>query len=789
MILKAKLGKPITHPSIRVTSDSETPEQQAERLHLMFHQGFRGKAHQRFIDALGTTYTTLYDETKYFGRTIPVVQSSASGKSRMVYEMGKMVPTLSICFRRNNLPSSGWPPNDEPAYQFLLEARTGDAQYKGEEIAAAFLGALAHVVGSKIKARLDLDPLTKDWMGDWRLDSPTDIVNSSRYKCFIEVAVKAEELLRQNREEIIAWRFPSMIKGTSDSAPNWHIKLFKHLTRPYFDELALVVKKCSGTAGKYFVFAFDECSQLNVHRPCPKPGEPPARDPLWGMSLIALQRIIKAYDAFISDDIPFWFLLLDTNSSLANMAPVGRDATSRRLTKSLISLPPWPFVGFNQMVEADLAAHIKLPTDVLTMKHLKVYGRPYWSTLTDREVLGAAFKKLFSPEGFQPTNQNHVFAAFAIRAGLEIGQGEASERLDIQAVRSHMRILKSVVGSLVITASPSEPMLALAAAEGLNSSEETYQEAMHTLLDELILKGLVLDRCLLGEVWSRILLLRARDKASIATGSENKTNSRWSTLNWESGVPSVRALTLSNLLVTMLGENLGIPKRDAVKTCIVNKLLAESDEHWVNFSHFVYLSVSIDEVTPAMLREAWFSGYAFQCVFHQPVIDGFMVVYRGSLNEPFDESRLFVVPWQTKAKSEAAGPALAKSLTAPFIVAEDGSRRKPRHLVILFDLGSPSAFGTRNGSHCDVILGRPEPPVGKVKGGHWGGYARELEGEEEEERYVINICGHRAKNYPVLRGLETQFDQLFERSLGYMEPGLAKYGKEMEASMDRITFV
>ena len=38
--------------------------------------------------------------------------------------------------------------------------------------------------------------------------------------------------------------------------------------------------------------------------------------------------------------------------------------------------------------------------------------------------------------------------------------------------------------------SPSEPMLALAAAEGLNMSEATYQQAMRTLLDELILKAL-----------------------------------------------------------------------------------------------------------------------------------------------------------------------------------------------------------------------------------------------------------------------------------------------------------
>ena len=67
-------------------------------------------------------------------------------------------------------------------------------------------------------------------------------------------------------------------------------------------------------------------------------------------------------------------------------------------------------------------------------------------------MVGVAIKKLFSDEGFQPDKEDHVFAAFAVRVGLEIGVGEASERLAMEAVRRHMRILEAVVGSMVITA-------------------------------------------------------------------------------------------------------------------------------------------------------------------------------------------------------------------------------------------------------------------------------------------------------------------------------------------------
>src|ERR1700735_1007756 len=117
-----------------------------------------------------------------------------------------------------------------------------------------------------------------------------------------------------------------------------------------------------------------------------------------------------------------------------------------------------------------------------------------WNLLSDNEVLRAAVEKLFFIRTFDPRNVDQVFAAFSNRIGLEIGEGEASARLAIDAVRSYMRILIGVSGRLIITASPSEPMLAVAAASVLNHTANTYKEAFKTLLDKLILRGLILDR-------------------------------------------------------------------------------------------------------------------------------------------------------------------------------------------------------------------------------------------------------------------------------------------------------
>jgi CBS domain-containing protein len=321
----------------------------------------------------------------------------------------------------------------------------------------------------------------------------------------------------------------------------------------------------------------------------------------------------------------------------------------------------------------------------------------------------------------------------------------------MEAVRSHMRVLEAVVGSMVITASPPEPMLAIAATMALNISEEIYKTALETLLNKLILKGVVLDRGLLGELSSRLLLLRARDKAGSCVG-----------IDQISKLPTVQPITLSNFLRTLLGDSLGLPENQSGDR---RKLLREASSVWINFTHIYQMPLSIDEVTESMLVNAWSTGAGFQCAHNQPVIDGFLVGYRGALDKPFQSSNLITIPWRTKAKSAAATSALAHSLTAPFIVPQNGGNRyKPWHVVILMDLAASSAFGKATGPHCDLSCANAVRPKRGEEGREvWKSYAET--NESEGQRYCLNIRGHRADNYPVLNGVEKEFDLLFMRAM------------------------
>jgi hypothetical protein len=121
--------------------------------------------------------------------------------------------------------------------------------------------------------------------------------------------------------------------------------------------------------------------------------------------------------------------------------------------------------------------------------------------------------------------------------------------------------------------------------------------------------------------------------------------------------------------------------------------LADMAGIWINF---IQLKEPLHEISPSTLLEAWSSCFAFQCAPNQPVIDGFLVAYRGDLDGPFNISNLITIPWQTKAKSQAAETALVAGLTSPYIVEEGESedvRQKLEHLAIWMDLGTSSGFG------------------------------------------------------------------------------------------------
>ena len=302
-------------------------------------------------------------------------------------------------------------------------------------------------------------------------------------------------------------------------------------------------------------------------------------------------------------------------------------------------------------------------------------------------------------------------------------------------------------------------MLAIAAADALNDTIKIYQEAIKTLVDQLILRGLVLDRGMQGELCTRLLFTLARDRAVQPIV--------------HSFMAKIQAVSLSQFLRTLLGDDFGISNER-----LRNGFTSALSNIWINFTHFVQLSEVVTELTPARLLEAWSSGIAFQCAPLQPVIDGFLVCYNGNLDEPFDKRNLTIVPWQTKARSKVASTTLVAQLSAPPMVQTDGLRCKTHPLVIFMDLGTSAHFQHSHGQ-VDLTYAASTLPTRMI----WDGYARD--NEREPERYCLNIRGNGSSTYRVMKNFDAQLEPLFHRLLVCADDRFTKFLDTMDKDMQR----
>lgn len=339
-----------------------------------------------------------------------------------------------------------------------------------------------------------------------------------------------------------------------------------------------------------------------------------------------------------------------------------------------------------------------------------------------------------------------------------------------------MRILVSVFEDTLVTAAPSEPILAIAAADALTENMETYAKAYRTLLVELIRPGLVLDTGDQDGLCSRLLVLLTRDMATIKFRSAFVAHGE--------DDDRINAISLDEFLTTLLATNdedfhFGFAKTQFALAAELRKFCKGK---WINLTHYIKYTKHVEELTLDDLEHTWFTGAAIQFTHDQPVIDGGFVVYDGPLDEPYNRLNLLFVPYQTKARKGSAGKSIGAGLTAPPILHPDGKsgfkRVKPQTIVLLMDFGGKMSF-EGSGGHTT----RLERRVAKTND-WWAGYADPKMGEEEPENFLLNIRGCSQMQYPVLRNFTDTFESLSGRVLkGQLPTELREMEIEMMQTM------
>lgn len=391
----------------------------------------------------------------------------------------------------------------------------------------------------------------------------------------------------------------------------------------------------------------------------------------------------------------------------------------------------------------------------------------------------SAKEKLLDAEEFTPEDLNQVLAVFASRACLKLAGNDAANRIAVDAVSHHMRILVSVAQTTLITAAPSEPILSIAAAVALTESFQTYHDALNTLCTELERQNSVLAPGEAGELCCRLLLLLARDKA---TTDLHGTFVRGKS---ESGRCYVHAIELHDLLSTLLGTTrYGFQAQEEEESAEDLRLLCEGLS--VNFSHFIQYEKTIEELTLDELEHAWFSGAAIQCCHNQPVIDILLIYYSGPIDEPFNRLYLGIVGVQVKARAKQAYGTLGEGLTVPPILHPGPNKSEARKvkrptIVMLMDLSAEKTF-QENGRMKLLVKRAAEKPIS------WSGYV-----EDEPENILINVRGCSALQYPVLQQFSEPFGRIFKTMKASQVPeGLGELEERMMVAMyptERLTKV
>ncbi|KAJ7705311.1 hypothetical protein B0H17DRAFT_1175227 [Mycena rosella] len=683
-------------PSVH-TRQRSSKEEIAQILHEAFTGQFEGDAVDLFVQAMDA-YVATFNAQIYYGKIIAWYGPSGAGKSKGIDALQDKFPTFTICFRDSDDPSGGWPPGDRPAYEFFKS----ESNSAPEERVAAFLGAFFEIAAEELRTAgvSPAESARASWQYKFEIGSTYG--ESARGVLFTRVAKRAQNLLSDT--------LPSKIDGE----PEYR---YRQLWNRYCEDRAVTLLNIMPTVPYCFI-ALDECTDIPNVKP------------------IVLRRILQAGHHITK----LWFILLGTNTKIQVLQPTASRTKPSARFRKLQCLPTWCYFSFGQLAPPEPDT----PRKALEVDYLRKVGRPLFATYKTAAITYInATTKLFSPQStFDPSNVVQVLTAFSHRILLQLGNTAVAHQVAADSVNSNLRYATRIDGEIVRTVCPSEPLLSLISSDVLNMGDN-FVGSLATLVDAV--KSATIDRGQEGELYCRLLIIRARDVACqralgpglarklLRDDVEFKGPDCEAADTFAQASFAVRLITLEQHLDALVHlENFNDPSAAL-------ELRNFTKSYHVNITHMVRFDDVITAVRPPSIPSS------------APVIDGFYVAYGGDLDQPFDLDKFMVIAWQSKAKAAAASQGeLVASLTGPMQKDSAGKHYKPAQLVIIMDLNTKAVFKGKGNSCLEVTKRRASIPLKKnnTNQAPWGGYAAST--DEEPLTWCLNIRGHTKASYPCI---------------------------------------
>ncbi|KAN0065011.1 hypothetical protein ACQY0O_001461 [Thecaphora frezii] len=716
-----------------------------------FDSDLHGDVVQDFNRSLLSEYEAEFNPSKYYGRIIPIVQSSGTGKSRLVHEMRKIWPTLSVTLRKEaNSPEGGFPIQDIAAVDYFKKQKK---DVDCNLVTIAFLAAWFKIAADNIPE--DEPPTVqaifdKAWGHNNEDKKPTFSPNPARQLMFDMVRSLAVSSVKSWQEK----------HSGNDQVDFMVEQILKEPLRQFAQRIGSLeaVKqqtKEHGCKKPLVLIAFDECALLSESLP--------------KFKLVHLRRCFHYIGKMTDLPVSVWLLLLDTDSTINDLRPTETDKNSLR-EDALWQLPPYYAMGFDVLEEKAIAQR---PRDALKLNMLKYYGRPLWHGYKDEKLLEVAYIKLGgSPAKKSLGDKKNAGLSEALAVSLlsnricldlvPLRPDQNGGMVVTTTVERHMRIIVDFDETgRIDTRALSEPMLAIAAWYWLSDSLSypcSWPNVIEYMRDHLLCSESVDREGLNGETLIQLLLILARD----FTVEARKVRE----LSWCNQGSEMPAIPFPSFLSALLGESaskLVLDKLQQLGTEAANvapdqargtkrkhpsagiDVAEEEGQCWVNFTHVTPVAATAPQITSYFLWEAWKRGAAIQCARGQTSIDGILPIYRGSLDDAFNEvgdaaRRMTYMAWRDK--NEDKGTKSTECMHGPLIAYPAKETEEPM-FTLLFELGTKSAFQR------DVMISKAHPKISVSSF-----ECTQLSCRSRSKLQVVRVRGCEAKVYPCLEHWE-----------------------------------
>ncbi|KAF8343845.1 uncharacterized protein EI90DRAFT_3284422 [Cantharellus anzutake] len=694
-------------------------------LQSAFEEPYQGETPQLLVNILNDYWRSC---ERPYSWSLPVIQSSGMGKSRMVSEAALSVFTIPINIREELGDGiQAYPPPDKKFRDYFR-----GHQMKSDLRLQAEYAIILSLLFTKATALLEksiFEPgaaLAWQW-ANYLNEGRTDREVGTNRKEFLDSVVDRAMKIRSGLDAEVQKKLVLCIAEMKESC-------------------RILVRTISGndqrTEEVKCVVYFDEAHQLTESILLEMQNRTRRHSPYQNLG-----KVLSELTEF-----PVFFVFLSTSSGLQKFAPMCISHPSVRISHGPCPFPPFtelPFDIFVDKVFQSLKCQNKScslenmgQTDVMAG-----FGRGLWYVHHKNSVesgglpvISLARDKLVA-QGDQARMFHSLIAALGVRIGITFDHTtQASMTMESELVESHMRVVYAIPKhcEFMHTGSPSEPILAEAAARHLNYPFDHGGIEQHgpEILAQAFKKGL-LAKGEHGELCGRLLVTIAHDVALKRQHSQSRAIGNHPSNPYFH--QPVHVLSFLQALFTddifhdiILGAHSVTAKAD------VPTLGTAFAESYIFFSHFA-LAEDSEMLSAPNLAVALLRGMALQAKDNQNLIDAVIPVHMGPLAASILPKSTSAINLQFKNRKKTGPCHISRQVTIP--------DEKMPVISIIFELGDEQVG---NDGLVAVAEARNCETYGSVDKTHW-----------EDHHYEIVAHGCTSKTFvAVLPAVEPYYQHI-----------------------------